>query len=535
MQFRNNFINKAAVSLLGLAALCFSNPVWAEKLVILHTNDTHSAIMPDKDGRGGVLQRKAVIDSVRKAEKNVILVDAGDMVQGSLFFKYFRGDVEYPLFNMTDYDIRILGNHEFDNGMDDLAEKYKDVKADRLSANYDFSGTVLDGVFRPYVIKKVGGKKIGFFGLNVDPESLISAKNIDVNFKEIIPTANEIASYLRNKKKCDLVVAVTHIGYEKENDKTTDVEMIAASSDIDLVIGAHSHTFVDPSHPEIHPSLIPNAEGRNVRVGQTGKYGRYIGKMTIDLDKLKKGKRVNGEDISYELISVTDRFPAEKLDGKMIAFIEPYRQAVDSADNRVIGLSTYDLKNGERVGGLTNLTADITHEYLSHKADSLRAAGMDIGKLDLSLMNVGGIRQDMPEGHITEGQILSTYPFSNHFVIIALKGSDIIETLRVAARKGGEGVSGNVRVVTDKDRNLIRVIVDGEEMDPEKTYLFGTINYAAEGNDDMRTLANHELIWTDEVEVAAPLLRWFEHQRELGLPVAPDLAPRFVVDVNEEL
>ncbi|MDE6796014.1 MAG: metallophosphoesterase, partial [Muribaculaceae bacterium] len=144
MQFRNNFINKAAVSLLGLAALCFSNPMWAEKLVILHTNDTHSAIMPDKDGRGGVLQRKAVIDSVRKAEKNVILVDAGDMVQGSLFFKYFRGDVEYPLFNMTDYDIRILGNHEFDNGMNDLAEKYKDVKADRLSANYDFSGTVLD-------------------------------------------------------------------------------------------------------------------------------------------------------------------------------------------------------------------------------------------------------------------------------------------------------------------------------------------------------------------------------------------------------
>lgn len=534
MRLKYNLINKAAVSMLGLAALCFSLPAGAEKLVILHTNDTHSAIEPDKDGKGGILQRKAVIDSVRKAEKNVILVDAGDVVQGSLYFKYFRGDVEYPLLNMMGYDIRILGNHEFDNGMTDLAERYNEVKAERLSANYDFSGTELDGVFKPYVIKKVKGKKIGFFGINVDPASLISTYNIDVNFKDVIPVANEIASYLKHKKKCDLVVAVTHIGYEKENDKTTDVEMIGASKDIDLVIGAHSHTFIDPKHPEVFPSLIPNAEGRLVRVGQTGRYGHYVGKMTVDLNKLKKGK-FDGNDIEYELIPVTDRFPEDKLDRRMREYIEPYRHVVDSANNRVIGVSRYDMSSSARLGGLPNLTADITHQYLSHKADSLREAGRDIGRLDLSLMNVGGIRQDMPLGNITEGQILSTYPFSNHYVIIALKGSDIIETLRVAAKKGGEGVSGNVRVVTDKDLNLLRVIVDGEEMDPEKRYLFGTINYAAEGNDDMSTLANHELIWTDEVEVAAPVLRWFEHQRELGLPVAPDLNPRFVIDINEEL
>ncbi len=125
--------------MLGLAALCFSAS--AEKLVILHSNDTHSAIEPNADGTGGILQRKAVMDSVRKAEKHVITVDAGDVVQGSLYFKYFRGDVEYPLLNMVGYDIRILGNHEFDNGMEDLAERYKTVKGARLSANYDFSGT----------------------------------------------------------------------------------------------------------------------------------------------------------------------------------------------------------------------------------------------------------------------------------------------------------------------------------------------------------------------------------------------------------
>lgn len=523
---------KAAAPLLGLAALCFSTTVHGERLVILHTNDTHSSIDPDKYGRGGVLQRKAVIDSVRKAEKHVITVDAGDMVQGSLYFKYFRGDVEYPLMDMIGYDIRILGNHEFDNGMDDLAERYRKVKSDRLSANYDFAGTPLDGVFVPYTIKKVAGKKIGFLGINIDPASLISENNIAVRFRDPVATANEVAEMLKKEKKCDLVIAVTHIGYEKGNDKPTDVDLIKGSKDIDIVIGGHSHTMIDPARPDLYPSLVKNAEGRDVRVGQTGKYGRYIGKMTVDLDRQGKGE-TDGSAIGYELIPVTDRFPADRLDSKMASFLEPYRAAVDSANSRVIGWSVYELKTGERTGGLTNLTADITHAYLTHKSDSLRNAGVPIGRLDMSLMNVGGIRQDMHHGYITEGQILSTYPFSNHFVIIRLKGADIIETLRIAARKGGEGISGNVRVVTDADRQLQRVVIDGEEMDPEKYYILGTINYAAEGNDDMLPLARHEKIWTDEAEVAVPLLRWFERQKELGLPVAPDTNPRFVKDINK--
>ena len=522
-------IIKAAVRALGLAALCLPMSAGAERLVILHTNDTHSAIDPSPDGTGGVLQRKAVMDSVRRAEKNVITVDAGDMVQGSLYFKYFRGDVEYPLMDMSGYDIRILGNHEFDNGMKDLAEKYRQVKGARLSANYDFSGTELDGVFEPYVIKKVGGRKIGFIGLNVDPESLISSKNIDVRFKEIIPTANELASYLKKKKKCDLVVAVTHIGYVKENDKTTDVELAESSHDIDLIIGGHSHTLIDPARPDLYPSLVDNADGKPVRIVQTGKYGKYIGKVSIDLDRLPGA---DGSEISYELIPVTDRFGEESLDRRMLDFIQPYKEKVDSVNKRVIGQSLYDMSNSDRNGGLANLTADFGYWYGNHKADSLRAAGTDVGRVDLSIMNVGGIRQNMSAGDITEGQILSTYPFSNHFTIVSLKGSDIIEALRVGAKKGGEAVSGNVRVVTDDARNLVRVVIDGVEMDPAKIYTLATIDYVAEGNDDMRSLANHRKIWTDEVEVAAPILRWFESQKELGLPVAPDQTGRFQVEIK---
>ena len=169
-------LSAAGASML-IAAFSAALPLWAEDLVILHTNDTHSNIDTGANGAGGILPRKAIIDSVRKAEKNVLLVDAGDMVQGTLYFKFFKGDVEYPIFNMMKYDIRILGNHEFDNGLDQMARYWKDVKADRLSANYDFTGTAAQGLFKPYTIKKIGGKKIGFLGINVDPESLISAEN----------------------------------------------------------------------------------------------------------------------------------------------------------------------------------------------------------------------------------------------------------------------------------------------------------------------------------------------------------------------
>ena len=523
MRFRS--LIKAAFPIMGFAALCFSIPASADNLVILHTNDTHSAIDPNPDGTGGALQRKAIIDSVRNAERHVIAVDAGDMVQGTLYFKYFRGDVEYPIMNMTGYDIRILGNHEFDNGMADLAERYKTVKGDRLSANYDFSGTPLEGVFKPYVIKKVDGKKIGFIGINIDPTSLISKKNIDVNFLPPVETANKWAGYLKEKKKCDLVVAVTHIGYTSGNGKPSDVDLAKASKDIDIIIGAHSHTLVDPAHPEINPSIVKNADGKPVRIVQTGKAGKYVGKITVDLDRLKGA---DGEDYAYELIPVTDRFPEEKLDRKMREFLKPYRHLVDSVNSHAIAESYFDLTKKENKWGQPNMTADFGYWYGNLMADSLRRAGHDVHGVDLAIMNIGGIRQPMPKGDITEGQILSTYPFSNRFVIVELKGADIIEAMRVAAKKGGEAVSHNVRILTDADGNLVKFLLNGEEMGPEKTYVLGSIDYVAEGNDDMVTLANHRKIWVDDAEVAVPILRWFMRQGELGNPVAPDLTPRFM-------
>lgn len=525
----NNIVKKALLLSIGVASFCFNTT--AEKLVILHTNDTHSTIDPLADGTGGVLQRKAIIDSIKNVEKNVILVDAGDVVQGTTYFKYFKGDVEYPLMDMIGYDIRVLGNHEFDNGIESLAEYYRQTKGMPLSANYDFTGTELEGIFQPYVVKEINGRKMGFIGINIDPSSIISQKNFKGDFKEVIPVANKLAAKLKNEEHCDLVAVVSHIGYTTGNAKTSDIDLAQASSDIDLIIGGHSHTLIDPNDTGEASSIINNAEGKGVRIVQTGKQGRYLGKLTVDLDKLPVA---DGEMIEYELIPVTDRFPNEVLDTEIVEFLKPYQAAVDSINNVIIAYSEYELDK-TRTGGLANLTADIGYHYGKEVADSLRDAGVEIPNVDMAIMNVGGIRHHMGIGPITEGQILSTYPFSNRVVLIGVKGKDIIEAMKVSAAKGGEAVSENVRVVTDPHGNLKRVVINDKEMDPEREYIVTTIDYVAEGNDDLVSLANHRKIWVSDEEVSVPILQWIKRQNKLGLKIAPDQGSRFVVDVKDQL
>lgn len=518
-KFLYKFLFLLAAIILG------SSAVNAERLVLLHTNDTHSLIDPD-NGQGGVLQRKAIIDSVRKAEKNVILIDAGDVVQGTLYFKFFGGEVEYPLMNMMNYDIRILGNHEFDNGLDALAKHYKNVKGSRLSANYDFSATPLKGMFDPYVIRKIGGKKIGFIGINIDPASLISSENYaGMKFSDIIETANNTATYLKKDKKCDLVVVVSHIGVKKESHNPTDYELAAASHDIDIIIGGHSHTVINPGADSKFPSWVENADGRPVLVTQTGKYGKNLGYIAMDLAEVGGG---GSSKFDYHLIPVTDRFEDGSLDAAIKRFIAPYKHVVDSVNHRVIAQSVYDLNSDQRAGGYANWAGDFAALYARRQLDSLRNEGKDMPYLDFALMNVGGIRQNMPAGDVTEGQILSTFPFSNHLVVASISGADFIEAMRIAAKKGGEAVSSEIRVIYDKEGNLHKVILNGHEMDPSKIYTYATIDYLAQGNDGMTSLSNGRMIWRDSREVSAPILEYVEEQGSLDLPIAPDLNPRFV-------
>lgn len=513
MSLKSIILCLAAVTSIGAAA---------DHLVLLHTNDTHSNIDSDARGVGGILPRKAIIDSVRKAEKNVITIDAGDMVQGTLYFKYFRGDVEYPLFNMMDYDIRVLGNHEFDNGMEELARHWKDVKATPLSANYDFSKTALKGVFKPYLIKKVGGRKIGFIGLNVNPEGLISKENYTgMEFKPIIETANRWADVLKRQKKCDLVVAVTHIGYSSMPDRENDVDLARASRDIDIIIGGHSHTFVDPKTPEKTPYWVNNADGKPVLVAQTGKYGKNIGYINIDLENLKDRK------FEYEYIPVTDRFSPDAYSKEIREFLKPYRHVVDSVNNVMVGYSSEACPNSLGAGPMANFAGDAGMWIGMQIADSLRKAGRDVPPVDFAIMNVGGIRQPMPKGMVSEGLVLSMFPFSNRVQILRMKGRDIIETMSIVALKGGEAVSDEIAVVTDDEMRMQHVLINGAPMDPDRDYVVATIDYLAEGNDDMVPMKRHELVYRDEPEVSYRMLQYLRNLMELGVPVNPDPVPRF--------
>lgn len=254
-----------------------------KKIVILGTNDTHSRIepIPENDrnygGMGGVVAREVFIDGIRKQDQNVLLFDAGDFVQGTPYFNLFHGRVEAQAMNLMKYDAGTLGNHEFDYGLDTLKMIVKKLNFPILNCNYDFSETVLKDDIKPYVILKRFGLKIGVLGVGVDPEGLIQKNKYEgMLFKPAISSVNFYAKILKDSKKCDLVVCLSHLGY---ND---DIKLAEQSENVDIIIGGHSHTYMEK------PDMRTNLDGKEVLIFQTGKSGAYVNKIEVELDKIKK-------------------------------------------------------------------------------------------------------------------------------------------------------------------------------------------------------------------------------------------------------
>nr|WP_297165623.1 metallophosphatase [uncultured Dysgonomonas sp.] len=254
-----------------------------KKIVILGTNDTHSRIepIPENDrnygGMGGVVAREVFIDGIRKQDQNVLLFDSGDFVQGTPYFNLFHGRVEAQAMNLMKYDAGTLGNHEFDYGLDTLKMIVKKLNFPILNCNYDFSETVLKDDIKPYVILKRFGLKIGVLGVGVDPEGLIQKNKYEgMVFKPAISSVNFYAKILKDSKKCDLVVCLSHLGY---ND---DIKLAEQSKNVDIIIGGHSHTYMEK------PDMRTNLDGKEVLIFQTGKSGAYVNKIEVELDKIKK-------------------------------------------------------------------------------------------------------------------------------------------------------------------------------------------------------------------------------------------------------
>ena len=268
-----------------LALVSLNSQAQKKQLVILHTNDTHSAIfplnsqLPDtmKAGRGGFLRRIAMLKEERQKNPNLIYFDSGDFFQGSAYFTMFKGDVEIGLMNQMGIDASTIGNHEFDFGLDNMATMFKKANFPILCANYDFKGTVMEGICKPWTIIKRNGVKIGVFAVCPKLKGLVSDKNCPgVKYFDPAQVALETATMLKEQKKCDMVVCISHLGWNS-NRGEDDQYMISHSRNIDLVLGGHTHTYMSTLE---HWN---NMDGKPVPVDQNGKSGIFIGKITVDL------------------------------------------------------------------------------------------------------------------------------------------------------------------------------------------------------------------------------------------------------------
>lgn len=255
----------------------------AQRLVILHTNDTHSQIEPIRfgrnDDRGGVHRRLQFINEARtKYGKNkVLLLDAGDYNQGTPYFTVAKGDLELELMNALGYDVVAMGNHELDNGQDELLRRLSMANYPTLCCNYDFSNTVLKVVIKPYTIVKRGGLKIGIIGVTTNLKASVSVTALDSLIRlNTIEEINKHAAYLKNEQKCDLVILLSHLGFDGGNyDVPSDDVAAAESSDLDIIIGGHSHTFIE------EPLYVKNKNGKDVIIVTAGEKGIEVGELKI--------------------------------------------------------------------------------------------------------------------------------------------------------------------------------------------------------------------------------------------------------------
>lgn len=460
-------------------------------LVILHTNDTHSQIDPrDDNGLGGVLRRKAVIDSVRAARPNVMLVDAGDAVQGTLFFTLYGGEVENRVMDSLGYDLRILGNHEFDNGAGQLAKRIAGTRAQWISTNYDMRGMALDSVFAAYAVRDVGGRRIGFMGINLDPRGMVAEGNYDgVRYLDAYKAADAMAWVLKHNLGCDLVAAITHIGYSPDGTGLSDTQLAQKSEDIDIIIGGHSHTTVNPADAKSKPWRIANAKGDSVLVVQAGKGGQYVGQIDIDLDNLRT---------AYSLIKVDSRFD-DRVDTALQAVLEPYRHGVDSLMNVPVARTAKAVDHN--TWGLINFVTDFVLERGRQLA----------GDVDLAIANRGGIRRGLPAGTVTEGVIRQMLPFNNYIQVIDVKGADLLETFDVMTYTGGNGVSAGVDIAYDPENHrVVSATLDGRPIEAGRTYRVATIDYLANGGDYMSPLTRGTTVARSPSVLNADMLAWLK-------------------------
>lgn len=267
----------------------------ATRITILHTNDQHSRIEPfpmdggKYQGLGGFAKRAALINKIRSEEKNVLLLDSGDVFQGTPYFNKYLGDLEFKLMSEMKYDASTLGNHDFDAGMEGFIKQYPLANFPFLNANYNFANTPLQGKVPEYKIFKFGHVKIGVFGLGIELDGLVPPDLYgETKYNDPISNANRVAALLKHDYGCDMVICLSHLGYKYDTNKVSDVVLATSTKHVDLILGGHTHTFLDK------PDEYQNAEGRKTVVNQVGWAGIFLGRVDFFFEKQKDALLISG-------------------------------------------------------------------------------------------------------------------------------------------------------------------------------------------------------------------------------------------------
>ena len=301
---RRYFIEKTTLGTAGLTAasgilLQSFSKAKETKITILHTNDVHSHIDPfgPNEGRnanlGGMARRAALIDHIRQNNPYTLLLDAGDIFQGTPYFNYYGGELEFKLMSKLKYDLATIGNHDFDNGIESLYAQLPHAAFEFVSANYDFSNTIMNTHVKPFKVFEKGGIKIGVFGLGIELSGLVEQQLYkETKYLDPVEIAQDITRILKDEEKCDLIICLSHLGYEykKNPEKISDILLAERTKHIDLIIGGHTHTFLDK------PTVVKNSEGKNTLVNQVGCYGLYLGKIDFYFNT-DKALAANGTSI----------------------------------------------------------------------------------------------------------------------------------------------------------------------------------------------------------------------------------------------
>ena len=452
--------------LLGPFALLLTSSAFAQKpieITFLHTNDLHAHVEPTAvRGKpfGGYARVATLVKAERKKTKNVVLLNAGDTFQGTLYFNVYDGLADAALMNLTGYDAMALGNHEFDRGPDLAAGFARAANFPVLGANVEFSdrNSALSKAIRRSTILTVGGQRVGIIGVVTKDTPNISSPGADLNFREPLEAAQEEADLL-TKQGVNKIVVVSHIGYEE------DQKLAKGLRNVDLIVGGHSHTPLGTPNLEgwraaqgPYPTLVRDLDGRDVPIVQSWEWGKVLGRIRLAFDARGRLTKV----VAAEPIPVGEEIvPDPEVQALTDAFAKPIAAVIAAP----VGTAAVEIQDRTLLG--------------HHIADALLEGGKAGGAV-AAFMNPGGVRASLDKGTITYGTASSIVPFRNTLILLDLTGAEIETALGQARLIPSAGTS--YRLVDGKPTDIV---VAGEPLDRAKTYRIATINFLAGGGDSV--------------------------------------------------